>query len=621
MEVDTMAKQQTGMLGQTRTAEGPTVPAAIIEHMSRTEEGFTFIASDGEETFYSFEDLGNQMLSRGQHLLDLGLKKGDRVAFVIPEPEDFVLNFLGALAVGVVPVPMYPPLSMGKLDAYIESSARIIEASRAKMLLTDKRVQNILWSLVDEVDTLDSLRTVDHFNIPNKKKERPTVDHLTHEDLAFLQFTSGSTSHPKGVVVTHGSLLANLDGIMNVGLRISPDDVAISWLPLYHDMGLIGFMLAPIWYGVPTVYMSPITFVKRPWMWMETASRFKGSISFAPNFAYALATRRTKPEKVAEYDLSPMKALGCGAEPNHPETLQNFLDHFAPAGLKPEALLPCYGMAEATLAITFVDLDETMTVDRVDGHEYQTKGVATPAAEDSDSVLEFVCCGRPFPEHEVLVVDERGGRLAERHVGEIIVRGPSITPGYFEEPEKTAAAFTDLGLMTGDLGYMADGQLYVTGRKKDVIILNGRNYDPQSIEWVVQEIEGIRKGNVVAFSVPGTATEELIIAAEVKRDVKDFESLEKAVKKAVRQELMVSPGDVALVQRGQLPKTSSGKLQRTKTRAQYMNGELGAEGERVVDARGDKATVAKHVAKSAVTRVRHGVKERASAVISRITGE
>lgn len=615
-----MAKQQTGMLGRSKTAEGPYVPMAILEHAEHRDGGFTFIASNGDENHYSFEELSYEMRLRGQHLLDLGLEKGDRVAFVIPEPQDFVLNFLGAMSVGVVPVPMYPPLSMGKLDAYIESSARIIEASKARMLLTDKRVQNILWSLVDEVETLESLRTVDHFNEKGTVTPAEVAD-LTHEDVAFLQFTSGSTSHPKGVIVTHGSLLANLDGIMNVGLRITPDDVAISWLPLYHDMGLIGFMLAPVWYGVPTVYMSPVTFVKRPYMWMETVSRFGGSITFAPNFAYALSTRRTKPERVAEMDLSRLKALGCGAEPNHPVTLQNFIDHFEPAGLRPEALLPCYGMAEATLAITFIDLDETMTVDRVDGDVYQTDGYAQPANDDSESVVDFVCCGRPFPHHEVMIVDENGEPLGERTVGEIVVRGPSITPGYFEEPEKTRATYTDLGLMTGDLGYMADGELYVTGRKKDVIIMNGRNYDPQSIEWIAQEVEGVRKGNVVAFSIPGENTEELVIAAEVKRDVTDYESVEKAISKAVRQDLMVSPSDIALVGRGQLPKTSSGKLQRAKTRAQYMEGTLGRDGARVVDARGDKVTVARHVAKSTVTRVRHGVKNRAGAVLSKLKGD
>jgi fatty-acyl-CoA synthase len=233
-------------------------------------------------------------------------------------------------------------------------------------------------------------------------------------------------------------------------------------------------------------------------------------------------------------------------------------------------------------------------------------------------VAEHVSCGEPFPGHEVLVVDENFEPVPERHVGQILVVGPSVTPGYYREPEKTAKAFREFGLLTGDLGYMADGNLYVTGRMKDIIILNGRNYDPHAIEWVVQEVEGIRKGNVVAFSIPGEQSEELVVAAEAKRTVEDLDELADRVGKTIREELFLSPGDVKLVARGQLPKTSSGKLQRRKTREQYLDGSLGVEGDRTLGAQGDRITLAKHLAKSAVSQVRHRVRRGAVSVISRI---
>ncbi len=601
-----------------RNAKGPTVPAAVLELAGLSGTSLTFMAGKSERMVCSYQDVFDEMMKRGQHLVDRGLKKGDKVAIILPNPEDFVLTFLGAMAVGIVPVPMYPPLSLGKLDSYIDTSAKILDVSEAKALITDSKMKSILWSLVDSVKTLNDLFTVDKLEKPFPKNHSYSfsVDDLVAQDLAFLQFTSGSTSTPKGVIVTHGSLLANLDGIMNVGLKIDENDVAVSWLPLYHDMGLIGFMLAPVWYGVPTVYIPPLDFIKQPSRWMKAMNDYKGTIAFAPNFAYALATRRTKAEKLEQWDLSRVKVLGCGAEPNHPETLQNFLDHFAPSGLREKALLPTYGMAEATLAVSFVGLDEKMKVDYVDAEVYQSKKIANPVDNDTQKSLEFVSCGRAFPEHRLSIIDEDGKELPERHVGQILFEGPSITPGYFKEKEKTAQTFTDKGLLTGDLGYLADGELYVTGRMKDIIILNGRNYDPQSIEWVVQEIDGIRKGNVVGFSVPGTHSEHLVIVAEVKDDI-DGEDLQNTIRSTVKEELFLSPNDILLVPRGSLPKTSSGKLQRRKTRQQFIDGVLGFEGVRNFESKGKRLTLAKHVAKSTLSQVRHGIKSKTAKLFSR----
>jgi len=603
---------------------GATVPDAIRRTAQHARGGFTFMRSDGSQRYYSFPEIVEEMDRRGQRLLARGLRKGDRLAMVLPESDDFVLSFLGAMAVGVVPVPMYPPLSFGKLDSYVETSRRILEASQARMMVCSRKVQAVLWSLVDAVDVLEDIVTVEKLNAMTIDEALP-VDVITPADTSFLQFTSGSTSTPKGVVVSHRSLMANLHGIMRHGLRIDPEnDVAVSWLPLYHDMGLIGFMLAPVCYGVPTVYIPTLTFVKHPTIWLETMSKYRGTIAFAPNFAFALAVRRTRAKKLEQLDLSSVRVLGCGAEPNHPDTLRAFVDHFAPAGLRPQALLPCYGMAEATLAMSFCGLEETLRTDVIDAEIYHSEGRAVPlnisGTQDelvSRGAVSFVSCGRPFPGHELTIIDQEGMPLPDREVGEIVFHGPSVTEGYFRNPDASREAFRPEGLRTGDLGYMVKGELFVTGRVKDVIILNGRNYDPQSIEWIVADVANVRKGNVVAFSAPGASTERLVVVAEVK-DLEAREEITAAIQQRVSETLFLRVDDVALVGPGALPKTSSGKLQRRRTREFYLEGRLGSEGVRTLGERGRGVILGKHVARSFVSRARHSLRSRARGLVDNL---
>ena len=610
----------------------PTFAHALRALRGLGDAGFTFVQTDGEERFFSWNDLSVEASRRGRQLLAKGLRQGDHLGLIIPEGEDFVLSFLAALMVGVVPVPMYPPLAFGKLDAYIDATAGILRAADAKMLLTTKRVQAVLWSLVDKVPTLRTLLTVEGLAgaPPAEYAAEPDPDAFRPEDTAFLQFTSGSTAAPKGVVVTHGSLMANAEAIIHGTLRIGPGDKGVSWLPLYHDMGLIGFVLAPLRHTTPVVYIPTLDFVKHPTVWLDTVHKHRGTITFAPNFAFALVARRTPERKLAQLDLSCVKALGCGAEPNHPATLRAFLARFAPAGLKPSVILPCYGMAEATLAMSFCAVEDELRTDLVDAETYHGEGhaaAATTAAapalasgaeapEGGDSLaLEFVSCGRPLPGHEIVVLDEEGRVQPERHVGEIVFRGPSVAAGYYKNPEATRAAFTAEGLRTGDLGYFAGGELYVTGRRKDIVILNGRNYDPQTIEWQAAEVPGVRKGNVVAFSRPGAATEELVVVAETKEPPERQAALAAAVKDRIQEQLFLPVSDVLFIGAGALPKTSSGKLQRAKTRLQYLDGSLGAEGVRTLGQRGQALTLAKHLARSLVSRVRHEVKTRATGLL------
>jgi fatty-acyl-CoA synthase len=565
--------------------------------------GYTFLngKGPGEDLVLSFHELRREAMRRAAALEAQGLRKGDRLAMVLPDGPDFVPTFLGALWAGIVPVPLYPPLSLGKLDAFMEALITILNAAQPKAIVTDDRVAKILWSAIGKVPSIE--KVIEAKALASAPfVERPHAP-IADADIAFLQFTSGSTSTPKGVVVTHGSLAANCNAIVHDGLRAQRDrDIGVSWLPLYHDMGLIGFVLTPLIEQISIVYIPTLSFIKNATLWMETLSKYKATMTFAPNFAYALVTKRARPEQVARWDLSQMRVFGCGAEPINPETMRAFLKAMEPAGLKPQALLPCYGMAEATLAMAFVGMDDPLKTDRIDAQAYHAEKRARPAA--SGELLETVCCGRTFPGHALSIQDESGALLPERAVGEICFQGPSVAAGYFNRPDATAESFRDGWLRTGDLGYLADGELYISGRLKDILIVNGRNYYPQRIEWLVDEIPGVRKGSAVVFTRPGKSSEEIIVAAETRAP----EGLADQIKARISEEFQLSVSEVALVAPGSLPKTSSGKLQRRKTREQFLNGTLGREGVRSQGFNGSRMLVAKHLALSIVGRARHSAR-------------
>jgi fatty-acyl-CoA synthase len=581
-----------------------------------TDRGFTFVGArgPGEDLTLSFDQLRLEALRRASHLRAMGLVKGDRLALVIPEGEDFIPTFLAALWLGVVPVPLYPPVSLGKLDAFMDALVGILNVARPKALVTSERVGKVLWSAVGKVTTLERVVLTSEL-----RADVPLIDpppHPADDDIAFLQFTSGSTSAPKGVMVTHGNLIANSKAILHDGLQWRPGDVTVSWLPLYHDMGLIGMVLCPIVVHMPAVYIPTISFIKNATLWMETMHKHRGTMTFAPNFAYALVTRRARPEQIARWDLSRMRVFGCGAEPIQPDTIRSFTAAFAPAGLRPTALLPSYGMAEATLAMSFIRLGEPFKTDRIDQERYHADRKAAPSANGA-ATMEVVCCGRAFPGHELSIQDERGRLLPDRHVGEICFRGPSVTAGYWNDPETTRAAGLDRPggwLRTGDLGYMVDGEVYISGRLKDILIVNGRNYYPQRIEWAVEELHGVRRGSAAVFSRPGKASEEVVVAVETRE--RDPDKLRAAIVAKVSEDLQLAVADVALVPPGSIPKTSSGKLQRRKTRDMYLRGTLGREGARAAGAMGNRLLAAKHLAYSLVGRARH----EARGLMRKLTG-
>src|ERR1700674_3747846 len=535
--------------------------------------GFRFITACGEQHYYPYQALERAARQRAAKLAALGLNKGDRVALVIADPEEFVLSFLGASVAGLVSVPIYPRASFNfkTKRSYAETVTHIVRSAGARMLLTLASTKEMIEEALGADTGLERVVVLEEF----LEDEPPAFEfpEVTAQDLCFLQFTSGSTSLPKGVMVTHGNLVANAQAFLGPrGLDLRKDDVAIGWLPLYHDMGLIGFVLGTLICDLPTVLLPTEAFVRRPGIWMEAMSKYGGTITFAPNFAYALAARRTRDQDLEGVDLSRLRVAGCGAEPINADVMRQFCARFAAVGLRPEALLPCYGMAEATLAITFHDCDKPIVTDIV----YTSTlglGKAVPAKQNARlRTVELVGCGHPFPGHELRIVDESGRPLPERCVGEITTRGPSITLGYFGQPEATVMGYRDGWLYTGDLGYIVDGQLYICGRSKDLIIIHGSNYYPQDIEWAVAEVPGVQRGAVVAFSVMRGGEETLIVCAEGKAP--DAGELRRAIAQKVAENAGLRVGHVAVVQVGSLPKTSSGKVQRGKTRVQFEAGEL-----------------------------------------------
>ncbi|MBL9036937.1 MAG: AMP-binding protein, partial [Archangium sp.] len=419
---------------------------AIDAAQGLTNRGYTFLDRDQKETFFSFHDLRLEVMRRAAHLRHHGLKQGDRLAIVMPDGEDFVPTFLAAVWAGLVPVPLYPPLSMGKLDSYIETLVSILSKAGPTHMATNAKLQAVLWSGLSKVPSLKGVITAEELRGPAPEGASDAPAKVADTDLAFLQFTSGSTSTPKGVAVTHANLRANAWAIMRDGLKTDGDiDHGVSWLPLYHDMGLIGFVIAPLFQRVPVTFIPTLAFVRRPMLWLETISRVRGTISFAPNFAYSLAVKRAKPEVLASLDLSSMRAFGCGAEPINSATMRAFTETFGGAAkLKPQALLASYGMAEATLAISFIGLDEQLSTDVIDQDTYQAKKRAEPVHVSKlaeGKAQEFVSCGRTFPGHDVAAFDDGGKRLADRHIGELWVSGPSVAQGYYEDPVQTEKVF------------------------------------------------------------------------------------------------------------------------------------------------------------------------------------
>lgn len=582
-----VALERGGFYGY-KTGMSKLVPSTLVEalYMRASDPvrghtvGFRFLGLDQVERFYSYQKMLEEGLRRAAAFHRSGIKKGDRIALIVAENHEFVLSFWGATLLGAVPVPIFPRATFKAINSYAETVAHIIQTAKARVLLTMENTLEFVAparALLEQAgQPLQDVWTVETFfqsqfdALPNDAL--PKID---PDDLCFLQFTSGSTSQPKGVMVSHQNLVMNAKSFLGPhGARRSDADVGVSWLPLYHDMGLIGFVLGTLIMDIGVVLLPTGAFIRSPRLWLDMISKHKATITYAPNFAYALIAKRLKDKDVAAFDLSHLRLAGCGAEPIRAQTLREFAQKLKPAGFSEKAFLPSYGMAESTLAITFHELGTPVITDVVDAAQLkQAKAVkVTKPRSDEVRTLELVSCGRPFPEHEVKVIREDGEVCAEREVGEVLTRGPSVCAGYFENPEATEASFGGGWLRTGDLGYFADGNLYICGRVKDLIIIRGSNHYPQDIEWLVSDLDKVRRGHVVAFSVDKDGEETLVIAAE--GNSSDAAELRKAISEKVQEGVGLVPDVVAIVPLGGLPQTSSGKPQRRKTKQLFEEGKL-----------------------------------------------
>jgi len=569
-----------------------------LEYAAQGVRGINFYSARGElKQSVSYHDLCEWAKRIGSKLIALGFAPGERLALIAATQADFVAVFFGCQYAGVLPVPLPLPTSFGGRESYVTQLRRQMESCRASGVvgpagmaeLTAEGADGLNLKFEGSFDALEAEATPKGVEL-----YRPASG-----DLAYLQYSSGSTRFPHGIAITHRSLLANCGGQGGPAMKLQADDRTASWLPFYHDMGLVGMLLTPLTNQVSVDYLATEDFARRPLEWLKLLSCNRGTISYAPTFGYDICARRIGEDLARELDLSPWRVAGIGGDMIRPDVLRSFVDKLAPAGFRETAFVPSYGLAECTLAVSITPVGRGIEVDLVDervlagtdGSRVEVEarrslngtrlegaaGVERRAGEDDGTRRrEVVNCGLPLPGYEVEIRNEDGCVLEDWRIGRIFVRGPSVMRGYFHDAEATASVLSGDGwLDTGDMGYMREGFLYVVGRAKDMIIVNGRNHWPQDIEWAVEQLPGMRSGDVAAVSLPGEGGEE-IATVLVHCRLSDA-AARKDFAEQVRRQVRAVTGvqcRIALVPPRSLPRTSSGKLSRSKTRQQVLSGSL-----------------------------------------------
>ena len=505
-----------------------------------------------------------------------GLRPNDTVDIMLPTCAEFFQAFFGVMLAGGVAVPIYPPARPDKIEEYVRRQVAILGNAEVRFLIGFDRVKAVSKIMRVSIPSLIEATTVEALRQADAQAPKVSVEPA---EMAFIQYTSGSTGDPKGVVLSHSNILANIQGI-GWAVKVRPTDAGVSWLPLYHDMGLIGSWLFCLFYGVPITMMSPLSFLTRPERWLWALHDSRGSLCPAPNFSYELCARKIPNEALEGLDLSSWRVAINAGEAVHPETLERFAERFRPYGFRPESYIPCYGLAEATVALAFPPIDRAPVIDAIRRGLFEREGRAVPAQPGDPNVIRFVANGRPMPGHEIRLVDDQNRILGERVQGRLFFRGPSMTSGYYRNPEATAAILTEDGWMdSGDLAYWANGELFITGRLKDSIIKSGRNIIPQEVEAATAEVTGVRRGCIAAFGTVDdeTGTERLVVAAETRATrAKDLEGIEAEIVEKIDSVLGIPPDHVVLVRPHAIPKTSSGKIRRNETRSLYLSGKLDA---------------------------------------------
>jgi len=506
-----------------------------------------------------------------------GLKPGEAVALMLPTGTDYFAAFFGVLYAGGVPVPIYPPPRISLISDHIRRHFSILANCRARGLIAGPEMASVATLLKGGVETIGWVTTVAELG---QGTDVPPLPAVAPGDIAFIQYTSGSTGQRKGVVLSHDNLLANVRA-MGRALRATGDDVFVSWLPLYHDMGLIGAWFGSLYHGVELVIMSPLRFLARPERWLNAVHRFGGTLSASPNFGFEACVKRISDDKLDGLDLTSLRVVCNGAEPVSPATIERFVERFGPCGFKRTAMFPVYGLAECSVGLAFPPLDRGPRIDHVDRRALSRDGEARPVDADDETAQPVVGCGLALPGHLMRVVDALGHDMPGRHEGSLQFQGPSATAGYFRNAEATADLIDGPWRNSGDRAYLVDGEVFITGRAKDMIIRAGRNIYPQELEDAVGEIEGVRKGNVAVFASadPASGTERLVVLAETRRfDAATEERITRAVEAHAVDLTGQPPDDVVLARPNTVLKTSSGKVRRAACREAYEKGLLGKEG-------------------------------------------
>ena len=545
-------------------------------HMQRHPDHrlITLIEDGAEPLGLSYADLHRDAVAMAAGLHAIGLVRGDAVAIMLPTGRDFFAAFYGVVFAGMVPVPLYPPARPSQLEDHLRRVAGIIGNSHARALVTIERAKPLAHLLRAQATALRHVCTVADTSRPGASWTPPG---MAATDTAFLQYTSGSTGEPKGVVLSHANLLANLRAMWRAS-NVGPRDTFVSWLPLYHDMGLIGACLGALYLGFHLVLMSPLAFLARPARWLEAIHRYRGTVSAAPNFAYELCLSKVGDAELEGWDLSCWRLAFNGAEPVNPDTLERFAARFAACGFHREVLTPVYGLAENSVGLAFPPVGRGPLIDCVDRGALGRLGLARPARAEDPKPLRIVSCGMVLPGHELRVADASGRELAEREQGRVQFRGPSATHGYLDNPAANQRLFDGKWLNTGDLGYLAGSELFLTGREKDIIIRGGFNIHPQELETGVAALAGVRKGGVAVFpaSDARSGTERLVVLAETRLDDVDARIRLAQEITALSAALLGAPADdVVLAPPGSVLKTSSGKIRRAACRDLYEQGRLG----------------------------------------------
>ncbi len=541
-----------------------------LDYAAKGEAGQNFYSGRGELiSVLSYAELAEKARSTAKKLIGAGLRQDDKMILVADTDPDFMIAFFACQYASVLPVPVAPPTALGGRAAYIEQLRAQLLGSGAAAAMAPQALISFLQEAAEGIDLKILGGPEDIAALPMGAADiRP----FGPKDRSYLQYSSGSTRFPKGIEISQRVFMANALAISRHGLQVRPHDRCVSWLPLYHDMGLVGFMLAPMASQLSVDYLPTREFARRSLTWLKIISDNRGTLSYSPSFGYELCARRLREDSLS-LDLSSWRAAGIGGDMVQPWILDQFSKSFARYGFRAEAFVPSYGMAETTLAMSFAPLERGLKVDFIDRAALRDKSMAIPA-NPGPNARGFVVCGPALPRNEFEIRGESGRPCAERAVGEIYFRGPSVMAGYFNEPDLTAETIDPAGwLKTGDLGYLLDGEIVITGRKKDLIIINGRNIWPQDLEWSAEELPELRRGDAAAFSVENQGDGESIVILIQCRiaEESEREKLSRAIAALLQQAHGVE-AKIVLVPPHGLPQTSSGKISRAKAKALYLAG-------------------------------------------------